>query len=50
MTTDVDEQPRVVDDEALVVVEADALSEPQRDQALAQHVLHRLVEAEIDPE
>ena len=50
MAADVDEQGRVVDDRALLLVEADALGEPQRDQALAQDMLHRLAEAEVDAE
>ena len=50
VAADVDEQRRVVDDEASLVVEADPLGQAQRDQALTQHVLHRLTEAEIDPQ
>ena len=50
VTTDVDQQRRVVDDRALVLVEPHPLGEPQRDQALPQHVLHRLAEAEVDAE
>jgi hypothetical protein len=50
MAADVDEQGRVVDDGALLVVEADPLGEAQRDEALAQDVLHGLPEAEIDAE
>ena len=50
VAADVDEQRGVVDDRALVLVEPDALGEPQRDQALPQHVLHRLPEAEVDAE
>ena len=50
VTPDVHEQGRVIDRGALVFVEADLLGEPERDEALAQHVLHRLAEAEIDPE
>ena len=46
----VDQQRGVVDGRALGLVEADELTEPQRDQALAQHVLHRLAEPEIDPQ
>ena len=48
MAADVHEQRRVVDDDAVVVVEADPLGQPQRDQALPQHVLHRLPEAKVD--
>ena len=50
MTADVDEQGGVVDDRPLLLVEPDALGEPQRDEALAQHVLHRLAETEVDAE
>ena len=50
VAADVDEQRRVVDDRALVLVEPDALGEPERDQALPQDVLHRLPEAEVDAE
>lgn len=50
MAADVDDQRGVVDDRALLVVEPDPLRHPQRDQALAQHVLHRLAEAEVDAE
>ena len=39
---DVDQQRGVVDVGALLLVEAELLREAQRDQALAQHVLHRL--------
>ena len=47
---DVDEQRGVVDDRPRVVVEAEPLGDAQRDQGLPQHVLHRLPEAEVDPE
>ena len=50
MTADVDEQGGVVDDRPPLLVEPDPLGQPQRDQALAQHVLHRLPEAEVDAE
>ena len=50
VAADVDEQRGVVDDRALLLVEPDALGQPQRDQALPQHVLHRLPEAEVDAE
>ena len=46
----VDEQTGVVDDRARLLVGAHALGQPQGDQALAKHVLHRLAEAEIDAE
>ena len=50
VAADVDEQRRVVDGGALGLLEPDPVGEPQRDHALAQHVLHRLAEAEIDAE
>ena len=50
VTTDVDQQRRVVDVRARVLVEPELLGQAQRDQALPQHVLHRLPEPEIDPE
>jgi hypothetical protein len=50
VAADVDEERGVVDICSLVVIEAELLSDAQRDQALAQHVLHRLPEAEVDPE
>ena len=50
VAADVDEQRRVVDGRPRLVVEAEPLGDAQRDQALAQHVLHRLAEAEVDPE
>ena len=46
----VDQQGRVVDDRPFLLVEPAALREPQRDEALAQDVLHRLSEAEVDAE
>jgi hypothetical protein len=48
MAADVDEERRVVDDRALVVVETDVFGEMQRDESLPQYVLHRLAEAEVD--
>ena len=50
MTADVDQQRRVVHAAARLLVQAHPLREPQRDQALAQHVLHRLPEAQVDAE
>jgi len=50
MAADVDEQRRVVDGRALVLVQAGPLRDPQRDQALAQHVFHGLAEPEVDAE
>jgi hypothetical protein len=46
----VDEKGRVVDGRARLLVHPQLLGQPQRDQALAEDVLHRLAEAEIDPE
>lgn len=45
---DVRQQRRVVHDRADVVVQAQPLGKPDRDQALAHNVLHRLTEPEID--
>ena len=50
MTADVDEQGRVVDDGSLVLAKPDRFGETHRDHGLAQHVLHRLAEPEIDPQ
>ena len=50
MAADVNEQRRVVDVRALLLVEPEALGQPQGDQALAEDVLHRLSEAEVDAE
>src|SRR5262249_11982396 len=50
VTADADQQRGVVDGRALLLVEPDAVGEPQRDHALSQDVLHRLSEAEIDAE
>ena len=47
---DIDEQCGVVHGRAFAVVQPDAIREPERDRALAQHMLHRLSEAEVDPE
>ena len=47
MTAHVDEQRRVVDGRPRLLVEADPLGQPQRDEALPQHVLHRLAKAEV---
>ena len=47
---DVHEERGVVDDRPFVLVEAGAIRQLQGDDALAQHVLHRLAEAEIDAE
>ena len=50
MAADVDQQRRVVNVCALLLVEVEPLGEAQRDQALPQDVLHRLAEAEVDPQ
>ena len=50
MAAYVDQQGRVVDDRPLGLVEPYPLREPQRDEALAQDVLHRLPEPEVDAE
>jgi len=50
MTAHVDQQRGVVDDRPRVVVQPRPLGQAQRDHALAQHVFHRLPEAEIDAE
>ena len=50
MAADVDEQPGVVDGRAFGVAEPDAVGQPERNQAFAQDVFHRLPEAEIDAE
>jgi hypothetical protein len=46
----VDQQRCVVNTGALLLVEPMVLSQPQRDQALTEDVLHRLAEAEVDPQ
>src|SRR5262249_15754030 len=48
VAADVYEQGRVVDHDAVTLIEANALGHPQRDQALPQAVLHRLPETKID--
>ena len=50
VAADVDEQRAVVDDRPRLLVGAEPLGQPERDQALPQHVLHRLSEAEVDAE
>jgi hypothetical protein len=50
VTPDVDEERRVIDDSASFLVEPDSFREPERDQALTEHVLHRLPEPQIDAE
>ena len=46
----VDQQCGVVEGRALCLVEPGQLADLQRDATLPQYVLHRLVEAEVDPE
>ena len=48
VAADVDEQGRVVDDRPLLLVQADTLRQAQGNDALAENVLHRLPEAQID--
>ena len=50
VAADVDQEGGVVDDRALLVREPDPLGQAQGDQALAEHVLHGLAEAEVDAE
>ena len=50
VAADVDQQRGVVHDESVVVVEALSFGQSQGDDALPQHMLHRLPEAEVDPE
>ena len=47
MAADIDQQSGVVHDRALLFIEPHALGQPQCDQALPQHVLHRLPEAQV---
>ena len=50
VTPNADEQRGVIHVRSPLLVNPDPLGEPQRDQALAQHVLHRLAKPEIDAE
>ena len=50
VATDVHQQRGVVDRRPVVLAEADLLAESECDHALAEDVLHRLTEAEIDAE
>jgi hypothetical protein len=50
VAADVDQQRGVVDDRTLLLIQPTRLGQPHGDQALAQDVLHRLVEAEVDAE
>ena len=47
MAADVHQQRGVVDGGAVLLIEPGELGQPERDQALPQHVLHRLAEAQI---
>ena len=48
VAADVGQQRRVVDRDPRLLLDADVLREAQCDQALAEYVLHRLVEPEVD--
>jgi hypothetical protein len=50
VTADVDQERRVVHARPGLLVQPDPLGEPEGDQTLAEHVLHRLPEAEVDAE
>jgi hypothetical protein len=50
MAPDVDEERSVIHGRPSLVVQPHALGEPQRDEALPEHVLHRLTETQIDAE
>ena len=50
VTADPGEQTRVVEDAALALVQPETLRHPQRDQALTDHVLHRLAETQVGPQ
>ncbi len=50
MAADVDQQGGVVDRSPRLIIQAHPLREPQRDEALPQHMLHRLAEAQVDAE
>jgi hypothetical protein len=50
MTPDADQQRSEIHRRARRCVEPDALRQPERDQTLAQSVLHGLRESGIDPE
>jgi hypothetical protein len=49
VASDVDEQGGVVDDRALLVVEANEVSQAERDHALTEHVFHGLAKAQVHP-
>src|SRR5262249_47191003 len=44
------QEPRVVEDAPFGLAEAESFSQAERDQALPQHVFHRLTEPQIGPE
>jgi len=48
MAADVDQKRGVVDGRPLLRVEPEPLGDPEGDQALPKHMLHRLAEPEID--
>ncbi len=50
MAPDIDQESRVVDGRPRLLVESELFCQPQRDQALAEHVLHGLPEPQIDPQ
>ena len=50
VTADVDQQGGVVDRHPVLLGQPRAVGQPQRDQALPQHVLHRLAEPQVDAE
>ena len=50
VTPDPGDEPGVVQDRSFVVVESDDLAKPQRDDALAHGVFHRLAESQIGAE
>jgi hypothetical protein len=47
---DVHEERGVVDGRALGIDQPQPIREAKRDRALPEHVLHRLTEAEVDPQ
>jgi hypothetical protein len=50
VTAHVDQQGGVVDGHPVLLAEPRVIGQPQRDQALAEHVLHRLPEPQVDAE
>jgi hypothetical protein len=47
--SDADEQSGVIDDRAILVVEANEISQAERDHALTEHVFHGLAKAQVHP-